>query len=652
MPPAAVPVTPLGPVAAATLVFRENGSLRVAAIVKATFAFAHHAHLCFAQPEAIFAREAHRMNNPTRSIVATSDLVPRLPGADVLLLGQAHAPTAATTHMTVRLAVGRGEETLLDKRANVVGDRKGAEIKPFRSIPLVYEKTYGGPGFRDNPLGTGVLSGDAPPNLVDPFAPDRPIGFGPIARTWPSRTALASAEVRAALDRPVPEIPAGFDFRYFHAAPPDQRLERLVGDEWIVLEGVHPEHAQLHLVLPGAMAMVRVVGTEADGRIFSLRGDTLRIDADAERVTVVWRNSFPVREADLASVQLLAGVALPDQPIAWPQHVEAPARQSTPPPARAAIHAAAMGAGGTVVIEDAPALAATFSGTMEVADDDMEIVEDDDDEPDFSKTTVLAATVPPVTAPLPIFPAAAVPAAASAPVPVAPPPVMAPVMAPPAAPAIRARPARDLKEATLDLTDNLEAISRSVMPFQGGAEPHRPPEAPPSSPIGAPWEANRPSAVLQDEDSTLEVGDSPFAGTLASPDSAPTHIRPLAPLAPSVHVEAPAPVVAPAPPAFVEPPEPVVLSPPAAAAPVATPAPAPAATPAPAPEAAPAPAPAVTPAPAAVTPAPARSEPAADPWGQSLREQAAPAPAPKPQAPRPSESGPGLQGALYKRFKK
>ncbi len=83
--PVAVPVSSVGPVAAATLVFRENGVLRVAAIVKASFTFTHHGPMRIAPPEPIFAREVHRMNNPTRSIVATSDLVPRLPGADVLL---------------------------------------------------------------------------------------------------------------------------------------------------------------------------------------------------------------------------------------------------------------------------------------------------------------------------------------------------------------------------------------------------------------------------------------------------------------------------------------------------------------------------------------------------------------------------------------
>jgi len=255
MPPA-VPIAPVGPVAAATMIFRENGLVSVVAIVKATFSFEHHAPMSIAQPEPVFAREVHRMNNPTRSIAATSDLVPRLPGADVLLLGQAHAPGGSATHVVVRLAVGRGDAALLDKTLHVVGDRKGNDIKAFRSIPLVYEKAFGGPGYRDNPLGTGALSGDPPPNVLAPHGAAEgatAAGFAPISRSWPARASMVTAEVRAGLDKPIAEIPPGFDFRYFHAAPPDQRLAHLVGDEWIVLENVHPQHPVLHLLFFAAL---------------------------------------------------------------------------------------------------------------------------------------------------------------------------------------------------------------------------------------------------------------------------------------------------------------------------------------------------------------------------------------------------------------
>ncbi|MEZ4302286.1 MAG: DUF2169 domain-containing protein, partial [Polyangiaceae bacterium] len=367
MPPAAVPIAPVGPVSAATMLYRENGLLHLVAIVKATFAFAHHGAMGIAPAERMYTREVHRMNNPTRSIIATSDLVPRLPGADVVLVGQAHAPGGSATNAMARLAVGRGDTVLLDKSIHVVGDRKGAEIKPFRSIPLVYEKTYGGPGYRENPLGTGVLSGDPPPNLLDPRGGEGAIGFAPISRSWPARSALVAPEVRAGLDGAFAEIPPGFDYRYFHAAPADQRLAHLIGDEWVVLENLHATHGALHLVLPGAQAMVRVLGREG-ARVFSLRADTLRIDTDAERCTLVWRNGFRVQEAELGAMRLFGGVQVGDAPIPWPEEA--------PPPGQVAAaqdRAAAKGAWGTMVLEDRPA-GSGFNSTMEVSDEDIESV--------------------------------------------------------------------------------------------------------------------------------------------------------------------------------------------------------------------------------------------------------------------------------------
>jgi hypothetical protein len=638
-----VSISPVGPVAAATVAFRENGGLYVTAIVKATFAFAHPAAasgdgptiMTLAQPEPIFTREMHRMNNPTRSIVATSDLVPRMPAADVLLLGHAHAPGGSATHMQVRLVVGRGESTILEKTVLVVGDRKGSEIKPFRSMPLVYERAYGGPGCRDNPLGTGVIGGDSPPNLVDPQAPDRVVGLGPISRTWPPRSSMAPAEVRARLDRPVAEIPPGFDLRFFHAAPPDQRVSHLLGDEWIVLEGTHPEAPRVHLQLPGAQAHTRVVGGEADGRVFSLRADTLRIDADGERCVLVWRNSFPVREADLGSFRLLAGVALAGAPIAWPSPDDA--RDDLPPPTqvlpREMQRSLDRAAGGTIVLssdEPEPALASTFSGTMEISDDDIESVQ-----PDFSATTVLGGSEAPTTTPLPAFwqrTQAPGPPAAPAPAAMRP----AEEVRPSIPREVKPARLRDPKEMTLDLSSDIAVLGRTAMPFSGGRgpAPGSDPSPPPpvvSAPIpGSPWDPDRLAGLPLEEASTADADALDLAGTLASPTRSPAAAPPPPPpMQPASVAEAQG-------------------APLAEALPTATVAELPTATLA-------APLTASVDAPPTASVAAPPTAPLPDPWGHALREAAEPPaparPLPAP-APKPAEQGPAVRSALYKRFKK
>lgn len=447
----AVPIFPVGPTAAWTVLFRENGVTHVTAVVKATFAFSYQGPMRPVQPEPILVAEAHRFNNPTRSIVATSDLAPRIPAADVLLLGHAHAPIQGATQSTVRLAIGRGRDVLLNKVVHVVGDRKGSVVQPFRSIPLVYEKAFGGPGFRDNPIGTGVLAGDPPPNLVDPAARERVVGFGPISRSWPARLSLLPPAARAALEKTIAEIPPGFDFRYFHVAPPDQRVAQLLGDEWIHLEGAHPERPLIHLQLPGAQALLRVSGTDADGRVFSLRADTLRIDADAERCTLVWRNAFPVQESELDVLRFFGGLALPGAPVEWPAHapVAAPSK-----PARTVKRR--QDVSGTILMEDARP-APLSSGTIELSDGDIEhsLIPEAD----------LAATLPFASSPSVV---------------------------------VAARRKQSPNESTIDLSDDELTDHGDAIPFAAAPAAHsgedRSSGPIPGSPFGAPGAALQPGA--------------------------------------------------------------------------------------------------------------------------------------------------------------
>ena len=74
--------------------------------------------------------------------------------------------------------------------------------------------------------------------------------FAPISRGWPARKLLLSNELRRALERPIPEIPPELDRRYFHAAPPELRLERLLGGEHLLFEGLHPALPAIRSRLP------------------------------------------------------------------------------------------------------------------------------------------------------------------------------------------------------------------------------------------------------------------------------------------------------------------------------------------------------------------------------------------------------------------
>jgi hypothetical protein len=362
--PHPINVTALGRSACGTVVWRMGERLHVTVIVKASFDLDPDGPMRLSAPEDIIFVEVHNKNNPTRSVRLTQDIAPYLPRADVLLTGHACAPEGSPVEaLSVRLAVFRGVP-LLDKTIHVRGDLKDDKTVPFERIPLLYERAYGGIGFETNPLGTGFGAGTEKkrPNLLDPVRPERPACFAPLSRGWSERKRLLGGADRRAIDRPIMAIPTGFDWSYFQAAPEDQRIDHLKGDEWIILDGVHPTHGHLQSHLPSARGLAGVYGMAdaGDGHPLALAADTLRIDADQLRCSVVWRGSFPIpHEEALAAIRILGGVETALQSLTWPRPSMASARPSAPEIGGAPRDSAPRGGAAsdqvaTIQLDDAP----------------------------------------------------------------------------------------------------------------------------------------------------------------------------------------------------------------------------------------------------------------------------------------------------------
>ncbi|MGK3990535.1 DUF2169 domain-containing protein [Sorangium sp. So ce136] len=308
-------VTPLGAATAAAVSWRFKGELRVTAIVKATFAFANDTVMPRVAPQEIIRGEID--HGAMRSVRFTTDMAPRLLQADVLWTGHAHAPHGRPVEtLPVRLGLFSSSGwTLLDKTL-MVRKRGG-----FVRLPVDYEHAYGGFGFPGNPFGIGYAEGE--PNILDPRDAKRVASFGPISQAMPARRRLLGATPRALLEREIAEIPDDLCWEYFQAAPPDQRTPFLRGDEWIVMDGLHPSAPRVRMRLPGARGFARIHGLSDLGvderEALPLSADTLRIDGDEQRCTMTWRGSFPVpAEGALSRMRILAGVELPGEPIAWP----------------------------------------------------------------------------------------------------------------------------------------------------------------------------------------------------------------------------------------------------------------------------------------------------------------------------------------------
>ena len=251
---------------------------------------------------------------PEAGLKCESDFAPFKPRTDLLLVGTCHVPGGKPA-LACHASFGVGD---WKKTVAVIGDRTwrrgnlGVTISdpsPFTSMPIRYALAYGGPGCARNPLGRGFRM-EMLPNIEDPDRPIRswdadtePAGFGPIPRTWPQRTARLGSYGAEWLEERWPWFPRDFDWGHFNAAPRDQQVDGfLEGDESILLENLHPEHAQFATRLPGIRPQLFVV----DGigiREAPLRLDTIWIDADAGTLVLLWRGALPVRSIKLADVR-------------------------------------------------------------------------------------------------------------------------------------------------------------------------------------------------------------------------------------------------------------------------------------------------------------------------------------------------------------
>jgi hypothetical protein len=305
---------------------RQGGALWVTVVVKATFELIHGEAARLVAPEPVRTADEPRAGGG--SLLHARENAPHVPGAGVVLSGRACAPAGKLVpSMSVRLGISR-DRPLIDKTLHVFGARSAASpsaVTPFQKIPLVYERAFGGPGVSENPVGTGAPGSPWLPNLLDPRAPRRPAGFGPLAGSWTPRRAFLGGADPGLLEQPVLEVPPGFDWRCFQPAPADQQLDALQGDEWIVLDGMHPAMPRLQTRLPRPKAHARRVPV-GGGEVqpITLRADMLVIDADRGVASLVWRGRFVAPPVDaLPSIVVQACLELPGRSPEWPVPLQA-----------------------------------------------------------------------------------------------------------------------------------------------------------------------------------------------------------------------------------------------------------------------------------------------------------------------------------------
>lgn len=266
-------VTNHTPFAASLGVFPDlDGSEAIFLVIRASFEFEG---LRLAptpaeeQPEPELA-DVYRGDPASSSLALASEMHVGKAGTDVLVQGKAQAPGGAPSE---RLEVGvtvAGRSKVM----HVYGDRtwrqgvRGLQPSaptPFESMPLVWERTYGGRGPADpqtgrydaearNPVGVGFARGrsqgellaEPVPNLIDPRAPLEHLGqvaaptcFAPVAPAWEPRASRAGTYDDAWLAKRAPFLPADFQPAFFNSATPELCFEGfLTGGEPVALHNL------------------------------------------------------------------------------------------------------------------------------------------------------------------------------------------------------------------------------------------------------------------------------------------------------------------------------------------------------------------------------------------------------------------------------
>lgn len=243
------------------------------------------------------------------------------------------------------------------ERARAEDGRRTAPDEPPPEEPSPYDRI----ACPHNPVGKGFALGNTPetiaalelPNVEDPARPLRPedlprdptrlledtvvpAGFGWVARSWCPRARWGGVppeqveRVREALhdqalamdpedpaQRPVirsllDDAPPVLRPEFYNGAPVDQQLDTLEGDEEVALTNLDPS-GLLWFRLPGLHPVVTLDRGQGAEPV-PIRLDTLVLDVDALRVTMIWRGQRPI-----ASLDEIAG---------WPR-LDVDARETT-----------------------------------------------------------------------------------------------------------------------------------------------------------------------------------------------------------------------------------------------------------------------------------------------------------------------------------
>lgn len=271
------------------------------------------------------------------AVLHESDFAHEKPRCDVLLNGSAYAP-GGIPYESVRVGLHVGP---IHKRLEVVGDRfwdRGASgvsatrPQPFAQKRISYDVAYGGTSqaesdpatidtFADNPVGKGFyplenesqLIGKPLANTQEVGKPAilrkgnyRPVAFGALGRNFRERAAYAGTYDQSWVRNRAPFLPNDFDYRHFQAAPSDQQIPYPHAPLDLTLENLTLDGLRRFRV-PVERVPIVVFQHDRDPQKYDFNLDTILLEPDLHRITLVRRSRIPLRKSIFDLVKVVIG---------------------------------------------------------------------------------------------------------------------------------------------------------------------------------------------------------------------------------------------------------------------------------------------------------------------------------------------------------
>ncbi|SHO56848.1 DUF2169 family type VI secretion system accessory protein [Vibrio quintilis] len=266
-----------------------------------------------------------------------NDLATTKPVCDVIMHACAHAQNGAAEKQ-VRVGLKLNQ---INKQFIVTGSRQWqastfghslTDPTPFRSQEVSYDLAFGGTDLTHqdegktqvcmtNPIGRGYLP-DHPSKTLDgrpgpqTEEADTPVtsahrkyvpqSFGPIARNWEPRIHYGGTYDQHWMENIRPFLPDDFDERFYQCAPPDQQTKYLEGGELVELTGVSPR-GTVTFHIPENGIYMAVIDGDGQEHELSPKADTLMIEPEYNRFSIVWRADWPLRRSPEEVETILVG---------------------------------------------------------------------------------------------------------------------------------------------------------------------------------------------------------------------------------------------------------------------------------------------------------------------------------------------------------